>query len=85
MQNETCDVTVKLKNPLPYELQVFDMRLLTNGVVFESIPETTLLPALSSSTITLRGTPIEHGSRNTRLQYAYIGRQIQLPLKAYES
>lgn len=51
-----------LKNPLPYELQVFDMRLLTNGVVFESLPETTVLPALSSSTITLRGTPIEYGS-----------------------
>lgn len=51
-----------MKNPLPYELQVLDMRLLTNGVVFESWPETTLLPALSSSTITLRGTPIEYGS-----------------------
>lgn len=62
MQNETCDVSVTLKNPLPYELQVFDMRLLTNGVVFESLPETTVLPALSPSTITLRGTPIEHGS-----------------------
>lgn len=62
VQNETCDVTVTLKNPLPYELQVFDMRLLTNGIVFESLPETTVLPALSASTITLRGTPIEHGS-----------------------
>lgn len=51
-----------LKNPLPYELQVFDMRLLTNGIVFESLPETTVLPALSSATITVRGTPIEHGS-----------------------
>lgn len=38
------------------------MRLLTNGVVFESLPETTILPALSSATITVRGTPIEHGS-----------------------
>lgn len=53
---------VTLKNPLPYELQVLDMRLLTNGIVFESLPETTVLPSLSSSTITLRGTPIEHGS-----------------------
>lgn len=51
-----------LKNPLPYELEVFDMRLLTNGIVFESLPETTVLPALSSATITVRGTPIEHGS-----------------------
>lgn len=62
VQHETCDVTVTLKNPLPYELQVFDMRLLTNGVVFESLPETTVLPALTSSTITVRGTPIENGS-----------------------
>lgn len=52
-----CDVSVTLKNPLPFELQVFDMRLLTNGVVFESLPETTTLPALSASTITLRGIP----------------------------
>lgn len=62
VQSEICDVSVTLKNPLPYELQVFDMRLLTNGIVFESLPETTVLPALSSSTITLRGTPIENGS-----------------------
>lgn len=38
------------------------MRLLTNGIVFESLPETTVLPALSATTITLRGTPIENGS-----------------------
>lgn len=62
VQNETCDVSVTLKNPLPHELEVFDMRLLTNGIVFESLPETTVLPALSASTITLRGTPIEYGS-----------------------
>lgn len=62
VQNEICDVTLTLKNPLPYELQVFDMRLLTNGIVFESLPESSVLPALSSATITLRGTPIENGS-----------------------
>lgn len=61
VQNEMCEVTVTMKNPLPYELQVFDMRLLTNGIVFESLPETIVLPALSPSTITLCGTPIEHG------------------------
>lgn len=53
---------MSLKNPLPYELKLSDMRLLTNGIVFESHPETFMLQALSSSTITLRGTPIEHGS-----------------------
>lgn len=38
------------------------MRLLTTGIVFESLPETILIPSLSQSTITLTGTPIEHGS-----------------------
>lgn len=37
-------MTVRLKNPLPFELRVGDIRLLTNGVVFESLPETVVLP-----------------------------------------
>lgn len=38
------------------------MRLLTNGVVFESLPETVVLPTGVQTTATLHGTPIEHGS-----------------------
>lgn len=57
-----CELTITLKNPLPYELKLSDMRILTNGVVFESVPETVPLPSLSSSTVTLRGIPIEHGA-----------------------
>lgn len=38
------------------------MRLLTNGVVFESLPETVVLPTSTPTSITLHGTPIEHGS-----------------------
>lgn len=57
-----CDVSITLKNPLPYELKISDMRLLTNGIVFESVPETVVLPPLSPSTVTLRGIPIENGS-----------------------
>lgn len=62
IQNDLCEVMLTLKNPLPYELKLSDMRLLTNGIVFESIPETILLPTLSTTHLTLSGTPIEHGS-----------------------
>ncbi len=53
---------MKLTNPLPFELRVADMRLLTNGVVFESLPETVVLQPSTPTAITLHGTPIEHGS-----------------------
>lgn len=62
VQNDLCEVTVKLKNPLPFELHVADMRLLTNGVVFESLPETIVLPTGTPTMATLHGTPIEYGS-----------------------
>lgn len=62
VQNDLCEVTVKLKNPLPFELRVADMRLLTNGVVFESLPETVVLPNGTPTIATLHGTPIEYGS-----------------------
>lgn len=39
-----------------------DMRLLTNGVVFESLPQTVVLPTNNPTVVTLHGTPIEHGS-----------------------
>lgn len=62
VQNEMGEVSVSFKNPLPYDLKLADMRLLTNGIVFESHPETIMLQSMSSLTITLRGMPIEHGS-----------------------
>lgn len=63
MQNDLCEILIKLTNPLPFELRVGDMRLLTNGIVFESLPETVVLPTTSTPTsVTLHGTPIEHGS-----------------------
>lgn len=37
------------------------MRLLTNGVVFESLPQTVILPPNQPTLVTLHGTPIEHG------------------------
>lgn len=38
------------------------MRLLTNGVVFESLPETVILPSGVPTTVNLQGMPIEHGT-----------------------
>lgn len=53
---------MQLINPLPFELHVSNMRLLTNGVVFESIPESINLPAESGSiAVTLAGKPKEIG------------------------
>lgn len=52
---------MKLTNPLPFELKVSNMRLLTSGVVFESLPETIILPPDSPTTVNLHGTPKEVG------------------------
>lgn len=53
---------MQLINPLPFELHVSNMRLLTNGVVFESIPESISLSAESGPiAVTLAGRPKEVG------------------------
>lgn len=52
---------LKLTNPLPFELKVSNMRLLTAGVVFESIPETVILQPDTPTMVTLLGTPKEFG------------------------
>lgn len=61
VEDDICDVQMKLTNPLPFELKVSNMRLLTSGVVFESIPETIILPPDLPTTVTLHGTPKEIG------------------------
>ncbi|KAI8439529.1 hypothetical protein MSG28_013279, partial [Choristoneura fumiferana] len=50
-----------LTNPLPFELKVSNMRLLTSGIVFESIPETIVLAPDTPTTVNLHGTPKEVG------------------------
>ncbi|VEN36763.1 unnamed protein product, partial [Callosobruchus maculatus] len=60
-QNESCEVFVNLLNPLPFELKVSNMRLLTSGVVFESIPETVSLPPDTPTSIVLSGMARESG------------------------
>lgn len=61
VQHEKSEIAIKLHNPLPFELQVNDMRLLTDGVVFESLPNSITLPPNDSSIISLFGTPLEVG------------------------
>lgn len=61
VQNDLSEVTVRLRNPLPFELPVTDMRLLTNGVVFESLPQTLVLQPHVPTYVALHGTPIETG------------------------
>lgn len=52
---------LKLVNPLPFELKVSNMRLLTSGVVFESLPETVSLAPEVPTVVTLNGSPKESG------------------------
>lgn len=61
VQHDVCEVNVKLTNPLPFELQVTDIRLLTTGVVFEAFPQTVMLQPNVLTTVALHGTPIEKG------------------------
>ncbi|KAK9709008.1 Transport protein Trs120 or TRAPPC9, TRAPP II complex subunit [Popillia japonica] len=61
IENDLCEVSLKLLNPLPFELKVSNMRLLTSGIVFESIPETVILPSDTPTPLTLNGTPKESG------------------------
>ncbi|KAJ8935382.1 hypothetical protein NQ314_012793 [Rhamnusium bicolor] len=61
VENEICEVQLKLINPLPFEQKVSNMRLLTAGVVFESIPETVTVPPDVPTSVTLSGWARESG------------------------
>ncbi|XP_066262236.1 protein brunelleschi [Euwallacea similis] len=61
VENEACEIAVKLVNPLPFELKVSNMRLLTGGVVFESVPETIVLAPDMVTSLTLSGWARESG------------------------
>ncbi|XP_034950391.1 protein brunelleschi [Chelonus insularis] len=63
VEGDICQVSIQLINPLPFELNVSNMRLLTNGIVFESLPESIILPAKAGPiVVTLAGTPKEIGT-----------------------
>lgn len=61
VKNEVCEVELHCYNPLPFELSVADMRILTRGVVFESHPQTIILQPSVPKTVLLKGIPLEAG------------------------
>jgi hypothetical protein len=61
VQHDKSEIEIKLLNPLPFELQVNDMRLLTDGIVFESLPQSIVMAPNTPMTISLFGTPLEVG------------------------
>ncbi|XP_063989770.1 protein brunelleschi [Diachasmimorpha longicaudata] len=62
VEGDVCEVSLQLVNPLPFELNVSNMRLLTSGIVFDPLPESITLPAESGPiAVTLAGTPKEIG------------------------
>ncbi|ETN60672.1 NIK and IKK{beta} binding protein [Anopheles darlingi] len=61
VQHDVCEVNLTLINPLPFELLVTDMRLLTTGVVFEAFPQTVTLQSNVPTSVSLHGTSIECG------------------------
>uniref|UniRef100_A0A1B0G2Q9 Protein brunelleschi n=1 Tax=Glossina morsitans morsitans TaxID=37546 RepID=A0A1B0G2Q9_GLOMM len=61
VQNNVSEVAVRLRNPLPFEVIVNDMRLLTNGTVFKSLSQTITLQPHTPTNVTLHGTPLEVG------------------------
>ncbi|KAJ9597832.1 hypothetical protein L9F63_011327, partial [Diploptera punctata] len=62
VEGDVCEVAMELYNPLPFELKVLNMRLLTNGAVFESNPSSLSLPSESGPhPVLLSGTPKEPG------------------------
>ncbi|XP_053674942.1 protein brunelleschi [Anopheles nili] len=93
VQHDVCEVNLTLVNPLPFEMQVTDMRLLTTGVVFEAFPQTVSLQPNAPTNVSLHGTSIECGEleiqgfsthtlgvkSNCRLKYMQHRKERHLP------
>uniref|UniRef100_A0A8C7XIP1 Trafficking protein particle complex subunit 9 n=1 Tax=Oryzias sinensis TaxID=183150 RepID=A0A8C7XIP1_9TELE len=63
VQGDVCEVQLMVYNPMPYELRVENMGLLTSGVEFESLPAALFLPAESGLyPVTLVGVPRTAGN-----------------------
>ncbi|XP_072225978.1 trafficking protein particle complex subunit 9 isoform X1 [Leuresthes tenuis] len=63
VQGDVCEVQLMVYNPMPYELRVENMGLLTSGVEFESLPAALSLPAESGLyPVTLVGLPRTAGN-----------------------
>uniref|UniRef100_A0A8D0DJZ8 Trafficking protein particle complex subunit 9 n=1 Tax=Salvator merianae TaxID=96440 RepID=A0A8D0DJZ8_SALMN len=62
LQGDVCEVQLMVYNPMPFELRVENMGLLTSGVEFESLPAALSLPAESGLyPVTLVGVPQSAG------------------------
>ncbi|XP_029447936.1 trafficking protein particle complex subunit 9 isoform X4 [Rhinatrema bivittatum] len=58
VQGDVCEVQLMVYNPMPFELRVENMGLMTSGVEFESLPAALSLPAESGLyPVTLVGVP----------------------------
>ncbi|XP_028819754.1 trafficking protein particle complex subunit 9 isoform X4 [Denticeps clupeoides] len=63
VQGAVCEVQLMVYNPMPFELRVENMGLLTSGAEFESLPAALALPAESGLyPVTLVGVPRTVGS-----------------------
>lgn len=63
VQGDVCEVQLMVHNPMPFELRVENMGLLTSGVEFESLPAALSLPAESGLyPVTLVGVPQTTGT-----------------------
>uniref|UniRef100_A0A8C7NSL0 Trafficking protein particle complex subunit 9 n=1 Tax=Oncorhynchus mykiss TaxID=8022 RepID=A0A8C7NSL0_ONCMY len=63
VQGEVCEVQLMVYNPMPFELRVEHMGLLTSGVEFEALPAALSLPAESGLyPVTLVGVPRTAGN-----------------------
>ncbi|KAM9737489.1 trafficking protein particle complex subunit 9 isoform 2-T3 [Menidia menidia] len=63
VQGDVCEVQLMVYNPMPFELRVENMGLLTSGVEFESLPAALSLPAESGLyPVTLVGVPRTAGN-----------------------
>ncbi|KAI5100868.1 trafficking protein particle complex subunit 9 isoform X1, partial [Silurus meridionalis] len=63
VQGDVCEVQLMVYNPMPFELRVENMGLLTSGVDFESLPAALSLPAESGLyPVTLVGVPRTAGT-----------------------
>uniref|UniRef100_A0A8D0V8X6 Trafficking protein particle complex subunit 9 n=1 Tax=Sus scrofa TaxID=9823 RepID=A0A8D0V8X6_PIG len=63
VQGDVCEVQLMVCNPMPFELRVENMGLLTSGVEFESLPAALSLPAESGLyPVTLVGVPQTTGT-----------------------
>ncbi|XP_031441795.1 trafficking protein particle complex subunit 9 isoform X2 [Clupea harengus] len=63
VRGDVCEVQLMVYNPMPFELRVENMGLLTSGVEFESLPAALSLPAESGLyPVTLVGVPRTAGN-----------------------